>query len=74
MDDLVINHKLPAPIVDDQRPDTTPPICKSTINLPIQAALIHHGKTLLDIAALRHADQAAILTHIQDAILLEDGA
>ena len=71
MDDLVVDHELPPSIVDDQSPNTAPPLRKRAINLAIQAPLIHNSKTLLDIPTLSHTDQSAIITHIQDTILLE---
>jgi len=74
MNDLVVNNQFSPSIIDDQSPHTATPIRKRPVNLVVQATLINDRQTLLDIPTLRHADQAAILTHIQDAILLEDRA
>lgn len=70
MDNLVINHELPAAIVDDQGADTATTITESTIDLGEEAALVDDGQALLDIAAVGHADQTSVLTDVEDAVVL----
>ena len=74
MDDLVVHNQLVTTIVDHQCPHASPPISKSTLNLAVQSTLVDNWQTLLDITTLSHADNAAIISHVQDAILLVDWA
>lgn len=37
------------------------------------AYLVDDWKTLLDVTSLSHSDNATIVTHVEDAVLLEDG-
>ena len=72
MDDLVVDNQFSSSIIDDQSSDTSSSIGKRAIDLAVQATLIDDRQTLLNITTLRHADKSAVVTHIQDTILLED--
>jgi len=72
MDDLVVNDKLPATIVDDESSNAAPTIIEGTADLGVETTLIDNWKTLLDITSLGHADNGTTLLYIKDSVLLED--
>ena len=73
MDNLVVHSKLATSVVDDQDTNTASAIGKGVIESRPQTTLVNDRKTLLDISSLSHGDNAAIVTHVEDAVLLEDG-
>ncbi len=72
MDDLVINSKFTSSVVDDQDTDTATTICERVIEAGPQVALVENWQALFDVARLCHGHDFAILTHIKNAVLLED--
>ena len=71
MNDLVVNNQLPPTIVDHQCSNTASPISKAALNLIEQAIIIDNSQSLFHIPGLSHTDNSAIVTDIQDAVLLE---
>lgn len=74
MDDFVVDNQFPAAVIDDQSSDTASSVCKGTVDLVVQAALIDDGKALLDLSTLGHADEPAIIANVQNPILPVDRA
>jgi len=74
MNDFVVYNKLTASIIDDQDTDTATAVGKRVVQSRPQSTLINDWKTLLDIASLSHGNNTAIIAHIKDTVLLEDGA
>ena len=74
VDDLVVNDKLPSTIIDDLCPDASPTISERPLNLAVQVSLVDNRESLLDVASLGHANEAAVFAHVEDAVLLKDGA
>lgn len=74
MDDLVVDDELTTTIVDDEGTDGTTATSKGITDALVEVALGDHTDTLLDITALGHGDEAVIITEVQDAVGLEDGA
>jgi hypothetical protein len=74
VDDLVVNNQLPTTIVDDQCSNAASTVCESCVDFAIEPTLIDDPETLLDVTSLGHADHQAIRTHVENAVLLVDGA
>lgn len=74
MDDLVVNSKFTASIVDDQYTDTATAIGEGFIESRPQSTLINNRKTLLHIASLGHGNNATVIADVKDAVLLKNGA
>ena len=74
MNNLVINSKLTALIINDQDPDTATAVVEAVSETAEQAALIQHRQTLLDVARLGHGNNAAVIADVEHAVLLEHGA
>ena len=74
MDDLVVDHQLPSTIIDHQCADRSFAVGEGTLNLAIQTTLVNDLQALLHIASLGHADNATIISHVKNAILLVDWA
>lgn len=72
MDNLVVDSKLLAIIVDDEDADAAPAVVEGLGETRKETRLVDDGKTLLDIAALGHGDDTAILADIENTVLLED--
>lgn len=73
MDDLHVNSELAAGVGEDEDADAATARLESLGEAAPQVALLRDGQAGLDIAGLGHGDDVAIL-HVQDAVLLEDGA
>lgn len=73
MNDLVVDSKLTTSIVDHQHADTAAAIRKGFIESGPQTALVNDRKTLLDISGFSHSHNTAVITNIEDTVLLEDG-
>jgi hypothetical protein len=74
VDDLEVNGELAATIVDDEDTDAATTVVKGLGQADEQAALVKDRETLLDVTALGHGDNGTVITDVQDAVLLEDGA
>ena len=74
VDDLVVNHQLPTTVVDDHGSNAASAVCKSGIDLGVEPTLVDNPETLLDITSLGHADDSAVRTHVENAVLLVDRA
>jgi hypothetical protein len=72
VDDLVVNTELLALVIDDKDADASSAIIERLGQTLKEAALVKNGKALLDVASLCHGNDAAILTDIENAVLLED--
>lgn len=74
MDDLVVDDELAATVVDDEGTDGTTAVSEGIADALEEVALGDDGETLLDIARLGHGDETVVITEVQDAVGLEDGA
>lgn len=74
MNDLVVNSQLTAAIVDDEDTDASAAIGKGFVQSSPQSTLVNNGKTLLDITSLGHGNNAAVVTAVEDTVLLEHRA
>lgn len=74
MNDFVVNDELAATVVDDESTNATTTISEGVVDLGVETALVDDGETLLDVAGLSHADELAVSSHIEDAVLFEDWA
>lgn len=74
VDDLVVDDELTATVVDDEGTDGTTAVSEGIADALEEVALGDDRETLLDITALGHGDEAVIITEVQDAVGLEDGA
>jgi len=73
MDDLVVNGKLTSIIVDDKNSDAATSVVERLGKAIKKAALVKDREALLDITSLGHGNDLAVVTDIQDTVLLEDG-
>lgn len=73
MDNLVVHNELVPAVVDNQSTDAAAALVVGIADALEQAALVEDRQTLLDIAGLRHGDDAAILTHVNDTVRQEHG-
>lgn len=74
VDHLVVHHQLATTIVDDQGANAATAILERLTDAAEEVTLGHDGQTLLDVTGLGHGDDAAIVTQVQDAVGLVDGA
>jgi len=74
VNDLEVDGKLLAGVSDDKDADAATAIVKGLVEAVEEAALVNDGKTLLDIAGLGHSDDTAVITDVEDTVLLEDWA
>jgi hypothetical protein len=74
VDDLVVDDELTATVVDDEGTDGTTAVSEGIADALEEVALGDDGETLLDITGLGHGDEAVVITEVQDAVGLEDGA
>lgn len=73
MDDLHVDSQLAAAVADDEDADAAAAALEGALQARPQVALLDDGQALLDVARLGHGDDGAVL-HVEDAVLLEDGA
>lgn len=73
VDDLHVDGHLATVVGDDEDTDGAAARLESLLEAVPEGALVDDGEVLLDIAGLGHGDDGAIL-HVEDAVLLEDGA
>jgi hypothetical protein len=74
MDDLEVDTEFTTLISDDEEADATAAIVECLRETLEQLALVDDGEALLDITSLSHGDDTAVITDVEDAVLLEDGA
>lgn len=74
VDDLVVDNELTATVVDDKGTDGATAIGEGLGDALVEATLGDDLETLLDITGLGHGDEAVVVTDVQDAVGLEDGA
>lgn len=73
VDDLHVNSKLAAVVIDDQDADGATAGLKGVLETRPEVGLLNDWQGLLDITGLGHGNNGTIL-HIEDTVLLEDGA
>lgn len=73
MDDLHLNSELMAAVVEDQDTDAAAAGLESLLQTRPQVGLVNDLEALLDVAGLGHGGDVAV-SHVEDAVLLEDGA
>lgn len=74
VDDLVVDDELTATVVDDKGTDGATAIGEGLGDALVEATLGDNLETLLDITGLGHGDETVVITDVQDAVGLEDGA
>lgn len=72
VDDLVVDSKLTAVIVNDEHADAATAVVERLLKALEQVALVQDGQTLLDITSLGHGNDGTVITDVEDAVLLED--
>jgi hypothetical protein len=70
--DLVVDNELATTVVDDENTDGTAARVEAVADAVTQAALVQDGDALLDVTALGHGDDTAVITDVKDTVLLED--
>lgn len=73
VDNLHVNSKLAAVVIDDQDADGATARLEGVLETRPEVGLLNDGQGLLDITSLGHGNNGTIL-HIEDTVLLEDGA
>lgn len=73
VDDLVVNSQFLSVVRDDQDPDGTGPLSESLPQLIPEIALVNNLQSLLDLTRLGHGDELAVVTDVNEPVLLEDG-
>jgi hypothetical protein len=74
VDDLVVDNELAATVVDDENTDGATARVEAVANAVDEAALVKDGDALLDITTLGHGNDTAVVTDVEDTVLLEDRA
>lgn len=74
MDDLVVDSKLVAVIVDDEDTNAATAVVKGLVEPVEKVALVEDTEALLDVAGLGHGYNAAVVTDVKNTVLLEDRA
>lgn len=67
MDDLHVDNKLPAMIVEDQGTNATTARLESVSESGPEAGLVNDGKGLLDITGLGHGNDCYVLVYEGEA-------
>lgn len=73
MDDAHVDSHLPVVVGDDENTDAAAARLEGLLEAAPEAALVNDRQVLLDIASLGHGDDGAVM-HVEDTVLLEDGA
>lgn len=73
MDNLHVDGELTAAVIEDEDTDAATAALEGGAEALPQVGLLNDGQALLDVTALGHGDDAAV-GHVEDAVLLEDGA
>ena len=74
VNDLVVNSHLKTVVVDDKDTDGAAAVVESLGKTLGKTALVKDGETLLNVASLGHGNNAAVLTDVENTVLLEDRA
>jgi hypothetical protein len=74
VDDLVVDDELTATVVDDKGTDGATAVGEGLRDALVETALRDNSKTLLDITGLGHGNELVVITDVEDAVSLEDGA
>lgn len=74
MDDLEVDDKLTTTVVDDEGTDGATAVGEGITDALEQAALGDDRQALLDITGLGHGNDLAVITEVEDAVGLVDGA
>jgi len=72
VDDLVVDSHLHTIVIDDEDADAATAVVERLCQAGDETALVKDGKALLDITRLGHGDNAAVLTDVENTVLLED--
>lgn len=73
VNNLVINSQFLSMVRDDQDANRSGTVTESLLQLAPEMALVDNLETLLDLTGLGHGDELAIVTDVDEAVLLEDG-
>lgn len=73
MHHLHVHGELVAVVIEDEDADAAAASVESAGQTSPEVGLLADGKVLLDVTGLGHGDDVAV-SHVQDAVLLEDGA
>jgi len=74
VNDLVVNGQLLSVVVDDQDTDGARASTESLLETAPEMTLVDDLEAILDLAGLRHGDEFAVVTDVDETVLLEDGA
>jgi len=72
VDDLVVNSQLLSVVSKDQNPDGTRALAERLPKLVEEVALVNDLQSLLDLTRLGHGDELAVVTDVDEPVLLED--
>jgi len=72
VDDLVVNSQLLSLVVKDQNPDGTRALAERLPDLVVEVALVNDLQSLFDLTILGHGDELAVVTDVDEPVLLED--
>lgn len=72
VDDLVVNSQLLSMVSKDQNPDGTRALAERLPELVVEVALVNDLQSLLDLTRLGHGDELAVITDVNEPVLLED--
>jgi len=72
VDDLVVNSQLLSVVSKDQNPDGTRALAERLPELVVEVALVNDLQSLLDLTRLGHGDELAVVTDVDEPVLLED--
>jgi hypothetical protein len=73
VDNLHVDGHLTTVVGDDEDTNAAAARLESLLEAVPEAALVNDGQVLLDVTSLSHGDDGTIL-HVEDAVLLENGA
>jgi hypothetical protein len=74
MGDLVVDGEVLALVVDDEDADGAGTTAEGVLELVEEVALVNDLEALLDLTGLGHGDELAVITDVNETVLLEDGA
>lgn len=74
VNDLVVDNELTTTVVDNEGTDRATAVRESVTDALEQAALRDDRQALFDVSGLGHGDDAGVVTEVQDAVGLIDGA
>jgi hypothetical protein len=73
VENLHVDSKLLAIVVEDKDADAATARLESLAEAAVEVGLVDKGKTLLNVTGLGHGDNVTV-GHVQNTVLLEDGA